>query len=168
MSPRPPTTFHNSLVPDFFFKLPSHQQVKFQVLILLFKVVLLPSLLLQLRLSLQSAAVPTTGVKAWHGGRDFPAAAKICCAQLMRNQNKNKSLLLFSEKSLNRKITHRALVFGIRFLQKFPASPKPTSLGSWKQLACGSYWTLHKFINPAYRTRLFLILKQLTEYLKEK
>jgi len=59
-------------------------------------------------------AVPTARVKAWHGGRGFPAAAKICCAQLMRNHNKYTSLWLFSEQSMNRKIAHRTLVFGIR------------------------------------------------------
>lgn len=159
-------------MPCFCFKLPSHQQGKFQVLILLFKVILVSWVFLQLPLSLQSVAVPTAGEKAWHRGRGFPAAAEIYCAQLMRNHNKNKSLLLFSEQSINRKITHRTPVFGIRT----GSGVCRNSQLVWNQPAWGAGSSRTVVATEPCTSLLILLtglgcfwyLNQLTEYLKEK
>lgn len=159
-------------MPCFCFKLPSHQQVKFQGLILLFKVVSVPWLLLQLSPSLQPVAVPTTGVKGWHRGRGFPAAAKIYCTQLMRNHNENIFLLLFSEQSINRKITHRTVVFGIRTgsslcrnYQLVRNQPAWGAGSSWTVVAAEPCTSLLILLT---RLGCLWYLNQFTEYLKKK
>lgn len=105
-------------------------------------------------LSLPPVAMASTGVKAWHRGRDAPAATRSNYTHSRRNRIKNTSLLLLSEQSTERKITLRTLVFGIRTAS---VGLKPASLESGKQPDPCIFWTLPKFINPVCKTWLFLI-----------
>lgn len=137
----------------FCFKLPLHKQVKFQVLVLVFKVISMPWLLLSTPLLATCGHGQHRGESLAQGER-CPSSHQEQLHSFQEKPHKNTSFLLLSEQSTERKITLRTLVFGIRTAS---VGLKPASLESGKQPDPCIFWTLPKFINPVCKTWLFLI-----------
>lgn len=89
-------------------------------------------------------------------GKRCPSSPQEILHSFQEKPHKTASLLLFSEWSTERRITHRTLVFRISTVS---AGLKPPSLENGKQPDPSSFWTLPKNINPTYKTWLLLILK---------